>query len=171
MGPLLVIMGVSACGKSTVGRELSLSLDAQFFEGDDFHPAANIEKMSGGTPLTDADRAAWLDAILSAVNSSKAPNLTLACSALTPYVQERLISGAEREVIWIWLSAPQNIIAERLKHRGGHFMPPELLKSQFAALSPSKAAIEIDVSQPPAFVIANIIERLSALPSYQKKGR
>jgi len=114
MRELIVVMGVSGCGKSTVGETLSQILAATFLEGDDYHPPENVEKMSYGTPLTNADRALWLDQILSAVNASSAPVIILSCSALTSYVQKRLLEGTQRSIRWIWLSAPQAVIAARL---------------------------------------------------------
>lgn len=163
MGALIIVMGVSGCGKSAVGQKLSLALESKFLEGDAFHPPASIAKMASGTPLTDEDRAAWLDAILDKVQNSEAPIVTLACSALTPYVQERFSNGTPRHLIWLWLSAPQNIIAKRLQTRDNHFMPPALLSSQFSALNPPSGAIEIDVSRDIETVVSDVLERLSAL--------
>lgn len=157
-------MGVSGCGKSTVGQKLSLALAAKFLEGDAFHPPANIAKMASGKPLTDEDRAAWLEAILDTIERSNAPILTLACSALTPYVQERLSAGTPRRLIWLWLSAPQSIIAKRLQSRDDHFMPPALLSSQFSALSPPSGVIEIDASREIETVISDVLERFAVLP-------
>ena len=162
MGELIVVMGVSGCGKSTVGEKLSQVLAANFLEGDDYHPPENVEKMSRGTPLTNADRALWLDQILSAVNASSAPVIILSCSALTSYVQKRLLEGTQRSIRWIWLSAPQAVIAARLAKRSDHFMPPELLNSQFAALSPPKDAIKIDISGSVEAAMEAIVERLSS---------
>lgn len=164
MGELIVVMGVSGCGKSTVGETLSQVLAASFLEGDDYHPPENVDKMSRGTPLTNADRALWLDQILSAVNASSAPVIILSCSALTSYVQKRLLEGTQRSIRWIWLSAPQAVIAARLAKRSDHFMPPELLNSQFAALSPPKDAIEIDISGSVEAAMEAIVERLSSRP-------
>ena len=164
MGELIVVMGVSGCGKSTVGETLSQVLAASFLEGDDYHPPENVDKMSRGTPLTNADRALWLDQILSAVNASSAPAIILSCSALTSYVQKRLLEGTQRSIRWIWLSAPQAVIAARLAKRSDHFMPPELLNSQFAALSPPKDAIKIDISGSVEAAMEAIVERLSSRP-------
>lgn len=163
MRQLIVIMGVSGCGKTTVGQLLSRALTASFLEGDDFHPEANITKMTAGKPLTDNDRALWLDNILQAVNASASPTLTLACSALTPYVQSRLTGGTNRTISWVWLSAPYETIAARLKARDNHFMPVNLLKSQFAALSPPEDAIEIGISGSADAAVDIIIKKLSAL--------
>lgn len=157
-------MGVSGCGKSTIGRKLSRALATKFLEGDSFHPPANIAKMSKGRPLTDNDRALWIDGILTAVSTSAAPVITLACSALTPYVQNRLLNGTQRRISWIWLSAPKDIIAARLADRENHFMPAALLQSQFEALSPPAGAIKIDVSAAPEAITGTILEKLASIP-------
>jgi len=163
MAKLIVIMGVSGCGKSTIGQKLSKALETDFLEGDDFHPASNVEKMSQGIPLTDEDRSLWLDHILGAVTASPAPVVTLACSALTPYVQDRLISGTERKISWVWLFAPIDTIAARLAQRENHFMPAALLQSQFDALYPPAGAIKIDVSASTESVVETILEKWASL--------
>lgn len=163
MNALIVIMGVSGCGKSTIGSKLSAQLSAPFLEGDDFHPKANIEKMTRGEAMTDEDRAAWLDAIAAKVSASHAPLLVLACSALTPYVQTRLRNAADREITWVWLSAPKSIIEARLKARESHFMPASLLGSQLDALSPPKDALKIDVSTEPQNVVSTILQKIGTL--------
>jgi len=163
MAKLIVIMGVSGCGKSTIGQKLSKALETDFLEGDDFHPASNVEKMSQGIPLTDEDRSLWLDHILGAVTASPASVVTLACSALTPYVQDRLFSGAERKISWVWLFAPIDTIAARLAQRENHFMPAALLQSQFDALSPPAGAIKVDVSASTESVVETILEKWVSL--------
>lgn len=166
MGELIIIMGVSGCGKTTVGRKLSRALATAFLEGDDFHPEANINKMTNGKPLTDEDRTIWMDNILRAVNTSPAAEITLACSALTSYVQTRLSEGTRRNITWIWLSAPYDIIAARLAKRENHFMPADLLKSQFAALSVPSNAIKIDISGSANAAVGAILETLSTIPKH-----
>ncbi len=160
-------MGVSGCGKSTIGEKLARAIGAEFLEGDEFHPTENVAKMAGGTPLTDKDRSAWLDVIAAEVNSSDAPVVTLACSALTPYVQSRLSEDIHRQLTWVWLSAPKEVIAMRLKARENHFMPEALLDSQFDALTPPENAIEIDVSDDIKYSLKSILTHIA----WAKKGR
>ena len=162
MGHLLVVMGVSGCGKSTIGRTLAQALAAPFLEGDDFHPAANIDKMRSGTPLSDDDRAAWLDAVLLSVDRSQAPVLILSCSALTPYVQQRLLNASTRQVSWLHLKAPFDVIRARLQNRKSHFMTERLLESQFSALSPPDGVITIDAQQPVSACVDAALRRLES---------
>ena len=127
-------MGVSGCGKSTVGRALSLRHVWPFLEGDDYHPPANIAKMSAGTPLSDDDRAAWVRALVEAVDHTPEDTVILACSALTPFVQSALRGVAGRDTIFVLLEHTFDVIAQRMRSRD-HFMPPALLQSQFDALT------------------------------------
>lgn len=165
MAALIVIMGVSGCGKSTTAQALSSAIGAPWLEGDDFHPANNIAKMTGGTPLTDEDRGPWVDAILAEVKSRSADRIILACSALTPFVQSRLARGTPRDISWILLTAPAALIAARLSAREGHFMPPTLLQSQYKALTPPVGAIECFVDQKIETIVSEIQTRLN------EKGR
>ncbi|NWA08181.1 gluconokinase [Pseudomonas gingeri] len=131
----LVIMGVSGCGKSSVGEAICQLSAATLIEGDSFHPAANIAKMSAGTPLTDEDRAGWLDSLCDelrrAVAAGQRPVLT--CSALKLRYRERL-RGAVPGLGFVFLELTPAVAAERVNHRPGHFMPGTLIDSQFAAL-------------------------------------
>ncbi len=136
---LIVIMGVSGCGKSTVGKALAARMGWLFIEGDDHHPSQNVAKMAAGRALCDADRAAWLDAIAAAVLGHGEPDVVLACSALTPFVQDRLRRDTGREAVFCWIDAPTALIAKRMEERE-HFMPPSLLQSQIEALSPPQCA-------------------------------
>ncbi|WP_079135261.1 gluconokinase [Streptomyces qinglanensis] len=133
-------MGVSGSGKSTVGEWLAGALGVPFADADDFHPAHNIEKMSAGVPLDDADRAPWLDALADwlrrrAAAGSPADGGVLVCSALKRRYRDRLRRASGR-LFFVHLTGPRPLIARRLARRGGHFMPSSLLRSQFEALEP-----------------------------------
>ena len=130
---VIVVMGVSGCGKSTVGSALAARLDCPFLEGDDFHPEGNISKMRNGSALTEADRGPWISALVRATNICSASRLVLACSALSQSVRQKLISGTERCVFLLHLTAAESEVYERLKQRRDHFMSVNLLHSQFDA--------------------------------------
>jgi len=155
---LIVVMGVSGCGKSTIGASLARANGWVFLEGDDFHPAANIAKMSSGAPLTDEDRGAWIEAVRKTVIASDAAVIVLACSALTPFVRDGL-NQTGRNVCYIHLSTDRVDMAARLEARD-HFMPPDLLPSQYAALSVPDDAAEFDASAPPDVIISGISAHL-----------
>lgn len=165
MQDLIIIMGVSGSGKTSVSQALAAKLSAPWLEGEDYHPKVNVDKLASGTPLNDSDRAPWIDAILRDVNIMTENRVILACSALTPYVQKRLLDGTERHIKWVLLDAPTQVISHRIKMRGGHFMPLSLLASQFMSLSPPRGAIVIDVDKSVGEVITNILARLN------EKGR
>ncbi|MGI5351409.1 gluconokinase [Streptomyces sp. CA-250714] len=134
-GPLVVVMGVSGSGKSTVGEWLAEVLDLPFADADDFHPERNIEKMSAGVPLDDEDRAPWLDAMADWLDRSADSGAVLVCSALKHRYRERL-RRASPLLFFVHLEGSYELIAARLARRKGHFMPPSLLRSQFDALEP-----------------------------------
>ena len=129
----IVVMGVSGCGKSTVGRLLAEKLDAKFIDGDDLHPAENKAKMAAGIPLNDDDRWPWLDKVANELSASDA--IVIACSALKRSYRERIISGATG-TIFIHLEGTPELLAERMSGRSGHFMPTSLLESQLKTLEP-----------------------------------
>jgi carbohydrate kinase (thermoresistant glucokinase family) len=160
----IVLMGVSGCGKSTLGAELSRALGWPFRDADSFHPPANIAKMSRGTPLTDADRRPWLDAIAQWIDDRLArgePGI-VSCSALKRAYRERIV-GARPRVALVYLEGAIGLIAERLAQRTGHFMPPALLASQFAALEPpqpEERAVVVAIAETPARIAARIVAAL-----------
>jgi gluconokinase len=131
----IVVMGVSGCGKSTVGLRLARKLGRDFLEGDTFHPPANVEKMSRGMPLDDADRLPWLEAIAAAIDEARRAGrqVVVTCSALKRAYRTILADGHD-DVAFVYLKGGKDLIAQRLAARAGHFMPPKLLDSQFATL-------------------------------------
>ena len=133
----VVVMGVSGCGKTTVGERLADALGWPFAEGDRYHPQANIDKMSAGIPLQDADRWPWLRALAELIGDHEraGQNSVLSCSALKRAYRDELRGGAPR-VRFVHLHGDQAVLAARLAARTGHFFPPGLLNSQFAALEP-----------------------------------
>jgi len=160
----VVLMGVSGCGKSTVGGELSRLLGWPFRDADSFHPPANIEKMSRAVPLTDEDRWPWLDAIAGWIDERIArgePGI-VSCSALKRAYRARI--GAKRQgVRLVYLLGSQDMIAARLAARTDHFMPAGLLASQFAALEepgPEERALVVGIAMPPRYMASSIIEKL-----------
>jgi gluconokinase len=150
-------MGVAGSGKTTVGRRVAGDLGLAFIEGDDFHPPGNVAKMSAGTPLTDLDRAPWIDALIAGINTRQPPvDAIVACSALSKFVRDRLRAGVTETLHFILLDAAQPIIQDRLAHRAQHFMKPGMVGSQFAALERPAEATVIDVSRPLAEVCAEV---------------
>ena len=163
---LVVLMGVSGCGKSTIGKGLSLALGWPFRDADSFHPPANIEKMSRGVPLDDADRWPWLSAIaqwIDAQRAAGAPGI-VSCSALKRDYRQHII-GARQGVRLVYLKGDMGLIAGRLARRKGHFMPPGLLQSQFDALEEPLQAerpLVVGIVPPPEDIVAAIIAQLGA---------
>ena len=157
---LIVLMGVAGSGKSTIGPMLATALDCAFLEGDALHPGANIEKMSRGEPLTDADRAPWLAAIRARLLDAfqRGESMVVACSALKRAY--RLEIGRGLPVVWVHLRGPEKLIRERLERRAGHFMKAGLLSSQMDALEMPADAIVADITLPPRAVVEHIVARL-----------
>ncbi|NJS37827.1 MAG: gluconokinase [Rhodobacteraceae bacterium] len=150
----IVIMGVSGCGKSSVGEGLAARLGIPYRDGDDLHPASNVEKMRDGVPLTDDDRWPWLDRVAE-VLATEAP-VIVGCSALRRAYRDRLREGAGGPVRFLHLTGSKDLIAARMAARTGHYMPTSLLDSQFAALEPPgpDEALAIDIDQPLEAIIA-----------------
>lgn len=152
-----ILMGVAGCGKTSVGEALAKSGALTYIDGDSLHPKANIEKMSSGIPLQDADREPWLLRIGEAFRQAQLP-LIIGCSALKRAYRDLIRDGAGEDVAFIHLHAPQNVIAERMARREGHFMPPALLDSQFAdleELDSDETGAVIDISPPFGVVASN----------------
>jgi carbohydrate kinase (thermoresistant glucokinase family) len=163
---VLVVMGVSGVGKTTIAKALAQRLQAVFADGDDFHPPANVAKMSTGTPLTDADRGPWLAAIAAWIDARRAAGErgVVACSALKRRYREVLV-GARPDVAVVFLRGPKGLIAGRLSGRRNHFMPPGLLESQIATLEPpgdDERPIAVDASLPPKRIVDAVVARIGA---------
>jgi gluconokinase len=154
----IVVMGVSGCGKSLIGREIADALGLPFFDADDYHGPENRAKMAAGVPLTDADRAGWLDR-LAELLAAHPDGLVLACSALKRRYRERLPEAAP-DLVVIYLHGDFETVRARLAARRGHYFTGEdMLRSQFAVLEPPEGenAHPVDVGQPPESVIADCL--------------
>jgi len=162
---LVVIMGVAGSGKTTTGEALSAATGWPFIEADAHHSDANRAKMTAGTPLTDADRVDWVASISRAVGVSPAPRLVLACSALTPFVQSALHDQCGRPVRFVWLDVPEDLLAQRMTTRPGHFMPVSLLRSQLDTLTVPAGALRMDGTLALADLVAGIRQALPPLAS------
>ena len=158
---VIVVMGVSGSGKTTVGQLLADALGAEFAEGDAYHPPANIEKMRRGIPLEDADRWPWLQTLAAQIERWLAAGTTavLACSALKQRYRDVLANGRPG-VRFVHLHGDKALIRSRLDRRRGHYMPATLLDSQFGALEPPGNAITVDVAGTPEAIAAAIVREL-----------
>lgn len=154
-------MGVSGCGKSSVGEALSRRLGIPHVDGDDLHPAENVAKMRAGVPLTDADRWPWLDRVAQVLHD-RAPAI-VGCSALKRAYRDRIRAGAGGPVTFVHLAGSRDLIAGRMAGRRGHYMPLTLLDSQFAALEPPgpEEAITLDIARDLPDLVETVLARLS----------
>jgi gluconokinase len=162
---IVILMGVSGSGKTTVAALLAAALGWQFQEGDDLHPAANVEKMRGGTPLNDADRLPWLEKIAEEIDRWRGGGLSgvVTCSALKRAYRD-IIIGSRPEVQLVYLKGSYELIQSRLAARHEHYMPAALLDSQFAALeepAPDEQPIVVDVGGKPMDIAAEIVRLLA----------
>ncbi len=157
---ILIVMGVAGCGKSTIGRQLADRLGWPFYDGDDFHPAANVDKMRRGQPLTDEDRSGWLSALADLIRDHVRRNqaAVVACSALKQAYREQL--QVDARVRFVYLRGDRDLIETRLRQRTGHYMPTSLLASQFAILEEPADALTIDIGQSSEQIIAEIVQQL-----------
>ena len=160
---VIIVMGVSGSGKSTIGRALAEAMEGQFFDGDDFHPAANIAKMRAGHALTDADRLPWLQRLRQLIveqEGNSKPSV-IACSALRESYRKILDdNGRDRQIKYVFLDGSFELIKARMDARSGHFMPESLLRSQFDTLEVPSNAIRVDISQPLSEVVSQILRIL-----------
>ncbi|MEV7193123.1 gluconokinase [Streptomyces sp. NPDC093510] len=162
---VVVVMGVAGTGKTTIGPLLADRLGVPYAEGDDFHPAENIAKMSSGTPLTDDDRWPWLDAIGAWAHGRAGLGGVVSSSALKRSYRDRLRAVAP-DVVFVHLTGDRKLIEDRMSHRQGHFMPTALLDSQFATLQPlgaDEAGVGVDVAGSPDDIADRAVKALSRL--------
>jgi gluconokinase len=157
---IVIVMGVTGAGKTTVGQLLAEELGWEFADADDFHPAANVEKMRRGIALSDDDRGPWLERIRVAIELwiGEGKDVVLACSALKRSYRRRLDVGAE--VRFVYLKGSPKLIAERLRTRAGHFAGEAILAGQFADLEEPEDAVTVEVGPAPEQIVAQIRERL-----------
>jgi gluconokinase len=158
---VIVLMGVSGSGKTTVGRLLARQLGWKYYEADDYHPDANVEKMRGGVPLDDGDRRPWLEALRDVIRGclERDESAVLSCSALKESYREFLL--IDERVVLVYLKGDYETIQRRLTRRRGHYMDPSLLGSQFDTLEePAAAAAHVDVSSTPGEIVKEIRSRL-----------
>ena len=161
---VVVVMGVSGCGKSTIASMLAHRLNWIYEDGDWFHPQSNVKKMHAGEPLTDEDRWPWLHGIAAWIDATRrvGNHGTVACSALKRAYRDILV-GERRDVRIVYLKGERDLIARRLAARDGHFMPPSLLDSQFAALEepqPDEHPIVVSIVPHPREIVEEIVKRL-----------
>lgn len=141
---LIVVMGVAASGKSTLAAKISEEMGWPYLEGDDFHPPDNVEKMAGGTPLTNQDRIGWINAMATSVKEKQENIVILSCSALNAFVREKLRDGCARKVHWVYLEVSRAELTRRMQARENHFMKESMLDSQLAAMNPPPDCLHID---------------------------
>lgn len=151
-------MGVAGAGKTTIGEQLAVQLGWTYYDADDFHPRVNVAKIRDGTPLTDEDRAPWLARLNEVAKSASdaGRSIIIGCSALKARYREQFAAGVEG-MRFVHLKGPQALIAKRLATRRGHFMPPGLLDSQFAALEEPADAIVVSIAQTPDEMVEEIV--------------
>ena len=153
-------MGVSGCGKTTVGKRLSQALNIHFIEADDFHPEANVEKMKNGIPLNDEDRLPWLENLAKELKRKESEGAVLACSALKKSYRIILKSLISKKLEIVFLEGSFEKIKERMESRSGHFMPSKLLKSQFDTLEFPENAWTFDIEYSPENIVLEILAKL-----------
>lgn len=164
---IVIVMGVSGCGKSSIARRIAAALDYTMIEGDALHPQTNIDRMSAGLPLRDEDRMPWLDLIGAAIRAERAAGagVVVTCSSLRLLYRDRLRAACGEPLAFVWLDGSRDLIAGRMAARTGHFMPPALLESQFATLEPPLAepdVIRVDIDRSSDEVAALAITALRA---------
>ena len=167
---IIVVIGVSGSGKTTVSTMLADAMKCPFLEGDSLHPQENIDKMSHGIPLTDSDRGPWLSAIHARMLDyfERGQDLVVGCSALKQEYRRALAKGVP--ITWVYLKGSSALIRSRLKHRPSHFMKVDMLASQLEALEEPSDALVVDVSEPPNAIVGHILSQLF-IPSRARATR
>lgn len=157
---IIIVMGVSGCGKTTISRQLSQKTGIPYYDADDFHPKSNIDKMTGGSALNDDDRLPWLELLADYIlDWSSKKGGVLACSALKEKYRA-ILSSKYKHIIWVYLSGSKELIKQRIEARSGHYMNSDLLNSQFHDLEVPNYGIHIDVSETPEKIINTIVSKL-----------
>jgi gluconokinase len=154
---VVILMGVSGSGKTTIGARLAQDLGWRFLDADDFHPAENIRKMAAGQPLTEEDRAPWLERLRREIAAALASgeSITMACSALSA-TSRRMLAVDANQVRFVYLKGSPELIRQRLRNRSGHFMKETMLASQFAALEEPADAFVVDIDDRPGAIVDKI---------------
>ena len=160
-----LVMGVSGCGKTTIGKLLAAHLEVPFFDADNFHPPSNIKKMRSGQPLNDDDRKPWLKNLSELISDwNNDGGAVLACSALKKQYRKLLQNSGDKrfnQITFIYLKGTKELIYDRLMNRNDHYMPPELLDSQFRDLEEPDDSITVDINQDPESIFGEILKNLS----------
>jgi len=154
---VVILMGVSGSGKTTIGARLAQDLGWRFLDADDFHPAENIRKMTDGEPLTEEDRTPWIERLRREITAALAAgeSITLACSALSAS-SRRMLAVDPTQVRFVYLKGSPALIRQRLRNRSGHFMRETMLASQFAALEEPSDALVVDIDDRPGAIVDKI---------------
>ncbi|MDW3193975.1 MAG: gluconokinase [Cytophagales bacterium] len=160
MAQLIIIMGVSGTGKSTIGELLSEKLQLPYHDADDFHPEANVQKMQQGNPLNDQDREPWLQLLSDKLEGWSDTGTILACSALKEKYRRTLSKSNQLPIKWVHLVGSFEVIRERMLTRKNHYMPESLLQSQFDALENPTNAIDVNIENTPKEMVAEILAKL-----------
>ncbi|SDL44653.1 gluconokinase [Kriegella aquimaris] len=158
------VMGVSGSGKTTIGELLAKKLAIPFYDGDDFHPEENVKKMAAGHPLNDEDRKSWLLRLNALSQENSENGAVIVCSALKQSYRNILQKGVEDKAVFLFLSGSFEKILDRMQKRKGHFMPPDLLKSQFETLEIPNDSLSVSIDQTPENILAEILQKLKNQP-------
>ncbi len=156
---IFFIMGVSGSGKTTIGKLLAEKLEISFFDGDSYHPEANVQKMAQGHPLNDEDRKGWLLRLNELAKEHENQGAVIACSALKTKYRKLLRQGIG-SIDFVYLEGSLELISKRLARRKGHFMPPGLLRSQFEALEIPDNAISVSIDATPSEIVTDILKKI-----------
>ncbi|TAI49056.1 gluconokinase [Flagellimonas allohymeniacidonis] len=156
---VFIVMGVSGTGKTTVGKLLGKALDIPFFDGDDYHPETNVQKMSAGIPLNDQDREGWLLTLNELAQKHRSSGAVIACSALKESYRKILRKDLDNHLEFVFLQGSFELIKKRMESRKDHFMPAALLKSQFDTLEPPNDAITLSITNDPEMLVSQILRK------------
>ncbi|SCX21709.1 Thermoresistant gluconokinase [Agrobacterium rosae] len=167
MKQAIIVMGVSGCGKSTVGEELAEQLGVPFMEGDKLHPQSNVDKMAAGQPLNDDDRWPWLDLVGAELHKGyEADGIVVSCSALKKTYRDRLRDACGGPLAFVYLEGSEALLTERMGARTGHFMPLSLLQTQLATLevpTGEPGVVTVSIAATPEEITENALKGLTAL--------